>query len=72
MRNYSINKRIAKIVNQKGIIQSRIAKAIGMPPETLNRILKCKRVIFADEIKPICDFIGVGIEEVLGDLDNTA
>ena len=65
LRDYSINKKIAQVIEQKGIMQSKVAKAVNMAPETFNRIVNCKRVIFADELQPICDFIGVRVEDVL-------
>lgn len=54
-----INKRIAKIVEERGIKQSFLCEKTGLSADAISSLLRCKRKISAGEFLDICDALGV-------------
>lgn len=54
-----VSSRIANYIEQKGIKQIAIAKAIGITPQAMSETLLGKRKLSADEYGDICKFLGV-------------
>lgn len=71
-RDFSINARVAKIIDEKGIKKSFVAEKIGIQKESLTRILNGKRSIYASEVLPLCEALGVNLEELLYGDDKSA
>lgn len=65
-RDYSINERLRSILESEDKRTSAIADKAGIRRDTFSRILKCKRPLFADEVVPICNAAGIGIEKLFG------
>ena len=63
-RDYTVNKRLKKIIDDEDKRTTAIADKAGIRRDTFSRILKCKRPLFADEIIPICSAVGISVEEL--------
>lgn len=53
---------IKTYIVERGLIQTRVAQTIGMPPGTFSEILNGKRKIQAEEYFKICSALGVGLD----------
>ncbi len=54
-----VEQRIATFLVDRGIMQSRVADYIGMERATLNRILKGKGSLSAEQYGKACEFLHV-------------
>ena len=57
--------KIDSILSQKCMSRRQLAKAIGVPPTTLQSAFEKKSNISVGRLKKICDFLKVRIEELL-------
>lgn len=54
-----ISENVAEYINEKGIKQTAIAKAIGISAPSLNNKLKGKTQFYAEEYLALCEFLGI-------------
>ena len=54
-----ISENVAEYIEEKGIKQTAIAKAIGISAPSLNNKLKGKTQLYAEEYLAICEFLGM-------------
>jgi len=64
--NASIGRRILEFLNRKGKTQAELARFLGTRQSTVNGWIKLGRCPAADVILPICGFLDVTAEELLG------
>lgn len=64
VRDYTINIAIREFISGTSRKSTAVADKAGIRRDTFSRIIRCKRPIYADEIMPICDAMGVTIEEL--------
>lgn len=62
---YEINAAMRKIVDSNGLKHRKIAEKSGMKEAAVSAILRCTRRIYADELYPLCQAIGVSLDEVI-------
>lgn len=62
---YETNKKIKAIMEEGDKKPSRIADKAGIRRDLFSRILGMKRPVYADEIVPLCEALGVSVEELL-------
>ena len=55
----TVNEKLRKIVDERGIKQSHICAETGLSPDAVSRILNSNRKITADEFLTICDALNV-------------
>lgn len=63
-RDYSVNQRIKKIIENEDKRPSAIADKASIRRDTFSRILRCQRPLYADEITPICKAMGISVNEL--------
>jgi len=63
-RDYTVNETIRDFIEENGLRPERIADRAGIKRETFARMLKCKRVIYADELIPILNAAGIPLDTV--------
>lgn len=63
-RDYTINRRIQKIISETDKKSTAIADKAGIERTTFSRIIHCKRPLYADEIQPICAAIGISVKDL--------
>lgn len=68
-RSFAANHNLKRLIDERLMSQSKLATAAGMRPETLSRIVNCKRPIFADEIARLCTAIGVTVDDLIRESD---
>ena len=61
---YSTNRKVRELIVAKDKKITAVADRAGIRRDTFSRIVNSKRPIYAEEIKPICKAIGVGVEEL--------
>lgn len=71
-RSFSPNLALRKIIEKKCVSKTKLAAAAGMRADILSRIVNCKRPLYADEIAPLCEALGISINELFIDRDKTA
>lgn len=64
---YAVNKRMREAAQRKRVPQVRIAEETGMSEQVVSNIMRCKRMVYAEEIKPICNAIGITVSELYGE-----
>lgn len=57
---------IYKIMAQKHMNQSAVARAAGFHPKTFNAMLRGRKVVRQEFILPICQALGVSPKELFG------
>lgn len=57
------NKKLAKIIAERGIKQTFISERTGISLDAISRILRCERKVTADEFLKICKAIGISPED---------
>ena len=65
-RDYSINERLRKFLDEHDKMPSRIADKAGIRRDTFSNILSCKRVVFAEEVTKIAEAAGCTVDYLLG------
>lgn len=65
-RNYSINQRLRKFLDENDKKPSALADKAGIRRDTFSAILSSRRPVYAEELVPICDASGCSIEYLLG------
>lgn len=63
-RDYSVNKRIKEIIDKEDKRPSAIADKANIRRDTFSRILRCQRPLYADEIVPICNAVGIQVDDL--------
>lgn len=61
-RNYQINKTIKNHIEENAKKQSIVADRAGIRRDVFNRIINCKRPVYADEVPGICSALGVTVD----------
>lgn len=61
----TINEKILKSLKDGGTTQKELAAAIGVPYSTLNSWLKLKRDVPSQYLVPICEALGMSIDNLL-------
>ena len=56
---FKVNEKIRNYLKSKGISQTHLARNMGMPVSTINKMLKNNREISVDELKNIADILEV-------------
>lgn len=64
-RDYSINREIQKFIKENDKKPSAIADKANIRRDTFSRIINSKRPIFADELIPIVNALGMPMERVI-------
>lgn len=60
----NINAELKKIVEERGIKQSRICEKTGMTADAVSRILNSTRKITGEELLDICEFLNIDPREL--------
>ena len=63
-RKYFINKRICEIMKEEQKKPCAIADKAGIRRDIFSRIIHNKRVVFADELIPICNALGTSLDRL--------
>lgn len=63
-RDYLVNKNIQRIIKEKGLKKTAVAKRAGIKNTAFWMVCSCKRPVYADEICPIAAALGVPIDEL--------
>lgn len=63
-RDYSVNQRIKEIIDNEDKRPSAIADKANIRRDIFSRILRCQRPLYADEIVPICNAVGIAVDEL--------
>lgn len=63
----SIGEKLRKALDDKGITAYRIAKDLGFSPSTITNYINNSTTPDAGKLQMICQYIGIPIEELLGD-----
>ena len=65
-RNYQINQRLRKFLDENDKKPSALADKAGMRRDTFSAILSSRRPVYAEEIVPICNAAGCSVGYLLG------
>lgn len=65
-RDYSINRRLRKFLDENDKKPSALADKAGIRRDTFSAILGSRRPIYAEELVSICNASGCSIEYLLG------
>lgn len=57
---------IYKVINEKCLKQSAVARAAGYDPKKFNAILRRRKKMTSDDVVPICKALGVTPNELFG------
>ena len=71
-RSFSTNLALKKIIEKKCVSKAKLAAAAGIRADILSRIVNCKRPIYADEVTPLCEALGISINELFINSDKSA
>jgi len=66
-RDYSVNRKIKEFIEETDKKPSAVADKAGIRRDTFSRIINKKRVVYADEILPICSALGVSVGYLFGE-----
>ncbi len=69
-RSFLPNLALKRIIEKKCVSQTKLAVAAGMRMDTLSRVVNCKRPMYADEVVPICEALGISINDLFIDCTN--
>lgn len=58
---YLLNRNIKRVLKEKGMLQREFAVRLGISEQVAGKIVNSRRVIYADEIKPICSALGISV-----------
>ena len=61
---FVVNKNIKKILESEDKKHSAIADKAGIRRDVFSRIVHCRRPVYADEVIPIANAMGVSINEL--------
>lgn len=67
--SYAVNKKIARIVRDRGIKQTYVAARARMSYSDINRIVNSQRPVYADELQSIANALDTSIDELLNQPD---
>jgi transcriptional regulator with XRE-family HTH domain len=60
-----VHEMIRKYIEQQGIKQGVVASKIGMSPQTMSAMLAGKRKMYVEDLRAICDALGVEAERFM-------
>lgn len=63
-RDYLVNKNIQRIIKEKGLKKTAVAKWAGIKYATFCMKCNCQRAVYAHEVWPIAAALGVPIDEL--------
>lgn len=63
-KTFLVNKNIKRVIDEMDKRASAVADRAGVRRDTFSRIINCKRPVYADEVVPIADALGVSIESL--------
>lgn len=69
-RNYEINDKLRQYIEKMDKRPTAIADKAHIRRDTFSRIIRSKRPVYADELKPICDAMGISIGTLFEDPEN--
>lgn len=61
--------RLAKIMQEKGITDNKLSVDTGISYTTIRRVKSGDQIGFAATWKTICDYLGVGMDDIFGGED---
>lgn len=61
-----VTEMIYKVIDEKCLKQSAVARAAGYEPRTFNAILRGRKRMTSDDVVPICKALGVTPNELFG------
>lgn len=61
-KEFIVNKNINRIIVEKKLRPSKVAASAGFSPAVFSKIVRCKRKVYADEVVPIAEAMGVRLE----------
>lgn len=64
-RDYTVNRTIRDFLQENGIHPDAVADGAGIPRDVFRRMLRCKRVIYAEELIPIVNASGISLDAVV-------
>ncbi len=64
MKDFTVNKNIKRLIDELDKRASAVADRAGIRRDTFSRITHCKRPVFADEVVPIAEALGVDLGEL--------
>lgn len=62
----SVPENIYKTIEEKMLVQAKVAKRAGYTPKAFNDMLKGRKLILADDVLKISKALGVSPNELLG------
>lgn len=66
-RNFLVNKNIERTIKEMDKKPTAVADRAGMRRDVFSRIMRCKRPVYADEVRQIAEALGVSIEILFAD-----
>ena len=66
-RSFLPNVALKRIIEKKCVSQTKLAVAAGMRMDTLSRIVNSQRPLYADEVVPLCEALGIPVNELFID-----
>ena len=65
-RDYGANRELKRLLGERGLTAEELAARSGIPCGCLCRALEEKRPLYADELLPLAQALGVMVETLLG------
>lgn len=69
---YSVNRRIKKFIDDNDKRSSAIADKAGIRRDIFSRIICCRRMIYAEELIPILNALGMPLKEAIDAVEEDA
>ena len=70
--DFAVNRRVAAYILDKRLVKKTVDERWGVSPQVLSNVLTCKRKLYADEIIPLANALGVSVGYLLGEDEQTA
>lgn len=66
-RSFLVNKNIERTIRELDKNPAAVADRAGIRRDVFSRIIRCKRSVYADEVRQIAEALGVSIEILFAD-----
>ena len=66
-RDFTVNMRIRNIIDSESKKSGGVADKANIRRDTFSKIINCKRPVYADEVQPIAEALGVSVGALLCD-----
>ena len=63
-RDYLVNRNVQRFIKEKGLKKTDVAKRAGIKYATFCMKCNCQRAVYADEVCPIAEALGVPVDEL--------